>query len=166
VTSPYPEPGREPRSPFPRVRWKFERTESGAQLLLWVPLGCGLDCKASPLRIPMGEEQAWGLTRHVDRVMSWAAPSAEGIFSAGPSPSEAAGQLAVCRYIVTSPDTVAHTRLAQATPWAHWAEQLPSVSGVSWLVDVFGVDDASFLDLAMTFGVTVTPAPASEAASG
>lgn len=159
--NPDPLSGSDLKSPFPQVRWKFERTgDRGGQLLLWMSLPCGLSCRADPLRIPMGDEEAWRVVREWDRVMSWAAHSAEGTFSTGPDPAQAASQLAIMRYVVTSPDNDVHTRLAQATPWANWVEQRPGdVGGLSWLVDVFGVDDPQFLTLAMGFGATVLAAP-------
>jgi hypothetical protein len=169
VTNPYPAPEDGPRSPFPQVRWRFERTETGGQLLLWMSVPCDLTCHLDPIRIPMGEREAWEVVRQWDRVMSYAAQSAEGIFSSGPDSAQAASQLAIMRYVVISPDLETHTKLAQATPWANWAMEVPGTGempGVSWLVDVFGVDDHSFLGLAIGFGVTVSPAPAPEAAGG
>jgi hypothetical protein len=156
------EPGAGPASPFPQVRWKFERTETGVQLLLWMSAPCELACHLDPVRIPINEGQAWTFVHQADRVMSWAAQSAEGVFAGGPTPAEAASQLAIRRYIVTSADLDKHTKLAQATPWANWATEVPragGVPGVSWLVDVFGVDDPQFLNLAMGFGATVLAAP-------
>ena len=169
MTNPYPEPGAEPRSPFPQVRWKFERTPTGAQLLLWMSVPCDLRCHLDPIRIPMGEAEAWEVVRHWDRVLGWAAQSAEGSFSTGPNPAQAASQLAIMRYVVTSTDLDKHTRLAQATPWANWAMEVPRTAdlpGVSWLVNVFGVDDTQFLTLAMTFGAAVMAAPPSASGNG
>jgi hypothetical protein len=145
------------RSPFPQARWKFERTGQGASLLLWT--GAEPGTGEEPARIPMSEAEAWHIISQWDRVMSYAVQSAEGTFTNGPDPAQAAGQLRVGRYIVTSPDNAVHTRLVQATPWANWVEQQSGdADGIRWLVDVFGVDDRQFLQAALAHGVQVTSA--------
>lgn len=165
MSTPDPQDGQSAsqHSPFPLVRWKFERTADGAQLLLWMQSPCELRCAMTPVRIPMSEPDAWAFIRRSDRVMSWSAQAAEGTFSTGPTPDQAASQLAICRYLVASRDLDTHTRMAQATPWANWVEQQWSPDGITWLVDVFAVDDHQFLQMALAYGVTVNQAARGEA---
>jgi hypothetical protein len=75
------------------------------------------------------------------------------------TPDEVRQHLAICGYIVISPDIEAHTRMVAATPWANWVEEVPApqAGSVAWFVNVFAADDAEFSRAAVTYGAERRP---------
>jgi hypothetical protein len=133
------------------ARWHFQRKaspENGA--VLSIHTGAG-----ELLVLPMTEEEAWELVRQADRVMSFSAGAAQGSFSPKPTPAQAAGQLAIERYLVTSQSLDIHTNMALAAPWANWVEAVPAAKNFAYLVTVFAADAEEFLRIARSAGVCV-----------
>lgn len=141
-------PAMEPSLTTP-ARWNLHRTADYGLALRLEPSGIeeGAGGKVAVLR--MSEEEGWMLVHGADRVLSSAAAEASGTFTPGPTSTQARQLLAVYRYMVTSPDSEAHTRLVQATPWANWVEEVAAPLGIAWRVDVFAADDAQFLQAAL-----------------
>lgn len=135
------------------AQWHFERSASGAVLVIHAPDPSGYG--EIGLNLEMSEEEFRNLVRQLDRVLSFAAGSANGTFTPKPTPEQAASQLSIERYLVTARWPVIHTHMAESAPWANWVQKLPGSKDFTWLVTVFSVDSKEFLQIARSAGVTV-----------
>jgi hypothetical protein len=145
---------------YPQARWRLERVgDNRIDLLVWTQPDTDR-YTVTPMRFPMTAGEAFDLVSGGDRVVSWASAAADGTMTSGiATPDEVRQHLAICGYIVISPDIGAHTRMVSATPWANWVEEVPApqAGSVAWFVNVFAADDAEFSRAAVTHGAERRP---------
>jgi hypothetical protein len=146
------------------ARWRIERTSDDRLDLVIRSTADGPDGHPREMRFLMSAEQGYTLVHETDRVLAWAAPTAQGVFtrpdgSGTMSPEVVRSFLSIHGYIVIAPDIDTHTRMVQATPWANWVEELPAASAqvIAWFVNVFAADDAQFGQIALAHGVQCEP---------
>ena len=140
----------------PTARWRFQRTEEDGvpQLQVWTDTSAPVQ---APVTLRMREDEARQFIHGCDRVVSLAAPAAQGTFTPVPDPDAVAAHLGVTRYRVVSPSVEAHVAMVMATAYANWMEQHTDGDAIRSMVCVFAGDSGGFLDVAQAHGAVVEP---------